>query len=283
MAEHFSAPPDWTWFIALYFFLAGIAGGSYVLATIMRLRGSPQDEPVVRIGFSVPLPLVAICAIFLTIDLGTPLRFWHMLINTTPGDAGLNFKYWSPMSVGVWALSIFGLFTLLSFLEARGNLRRLPNAVPIVGSLFALYVASYTGVLLSVSNQPVWSDTWALGGLFLASGLSGSAALLVWLARYVHGAPQTEARLSKADGYFALLELAFIVVFFVTIAIAGTIGKTLSGFWLILWILVLLSLFPGIRAALARRRDAPVSVLASAVVIAGVLLMRLVIVFSAQS
>ncbi len=282
MAEHFAAPPEWTWFIALYFFLAGLAGGSYVLATIMRLRGSSQDEPVVRIGFLVPLPLVVICALFLTIDLGTPLRFWHMLVNTTPGDVGLNFKYWSPMSVGVWALSIFGLFTLLSFLEARGILRRLSNAVPIVGSLFALYVASYTGVLLSVSNQPVWSDTWALGGLFLASGLSGSAALLVWLARYVNGAPQTEARLSKADGYFALLELAFIIAFFITIAIAGTIGKTVSGFWAVLWILVLLSLFPGIRAVFARRA-APESVVASAVVIAGVLLMRLVVVFSAQS
>lgn len=282
MAQHFAAPPDWTWFIALYFFLAGIAGGSYVLATIMRLRGSAQDAPIVRIGYLLPLPLVVVCALFLTIDLGTPLRFWHMLINTTPGDAGLNFKYWSPMSVGVWALSIFGLFTLLSFLEARGNLRRLSNAVPIVGSLFALYVASYTGVLLSVSNQPVWSDTWALGGLFLASGLSGSAALLIWLGRYYQGAPQTEARLSKADGYFALLELAFIIAFFITIAIAGTIGKTVSGIWAVLWILVLLSLFPGIRAVFARRA-APESIVASAVVIAGVLLMRLVIVFSAQS
>ena len=36
-------------------------------------------------------------------------------------------------------------------------------------------------MLLAVSNQPVWSDTWALGGLFLASGLSGSAALLLLL------------------------------------------------------------------------------------------------------
>ncbi|HTZ54408.1 MAG TPA: NrfD/PsrC family molybdoenzyme membrane anchor subunit [Candidatus Acidoferrum sp.] len=282
MAEHFAAPPGWTWYIALYFFLAGLAGGSYVLATIMRLRGSSQDAPIVRIGYLLPLPLVVVCALFLTLDLGTPLRFWHMLINTTPGDVGLNFHYWSPMSVGVWALSIFGAFTLLSFLEARGNLRRLPVAIPIVGSLFALYLASYTGVLLSVSNQPVWSDTWALGGLFLASGLSGSAALLVWLGRYVNGAPQTEARLSKADGYFALLELAFIVAFFITIAIAGTIGKTVSPFWAILWILVLLSLLPGIRALVARR-EAPESVAASVAVIAGVLLMRLVIVFSAQS
>ena len=52
--------------------------------------------------------------------------------------------------------------------------------------LAGLFIAGYTGVLLAVSNQPVWSDTWALGGLFLASGLTGSAALLGWL---VHRRP----------------------------------------------------------------------------------------------
>ena len=123
MVEHFAAPPHWSWYIALYFFLAGLAGGSYMLATILRVWGSGLDAPIARIGYLIPLPLVIVCAAFLTIDLGRPMRFWHMLINTTPGNGGLNFKYWSPMSVGVWALSIFGFFALLSFFESIGNLR----------------------------------------------------------------------------------------------------------------------------------------------------------------
>src|SRR5262249_36456900 len=59
-----------------------------------------------------------------------------------------------------------------------------------IGALLGLGLAGYTGVLLSVSNQPLWSDTWALGGLFLASGLSVSAASLGLLAawRRVDGA-----------------------------------------------------------------------------------------------
>jgi polysulfide reductase chain C len=216
-----------------------------------------------------------------------------MLINATPGNAGLNFKYWSPMSVGVWMLSIFGLFSLFSFLEALRRIGQMPNVVPVVGSLFGLYLASYTGVLLSVSNQPLWSDTWALGGLFLASGLSGSAALLGWLGRYVGADATTEARLGQADGYFAVLELIFIVAFFATVASAGTIGRTLSGIWLLLWILVLASLVPAIRDAFARRQAVTVpsgvavaiaqtSVVMPIVVLVGVLLMRVVVVLSAQ-
>jgi formate-dependent nitrite reductase membrane component NrfD len=30
-STYFSAPPDWGWLIALYFFFGGLAGGSYFL------------------------------------------------------------------------------------------------------------------------------------------------------------------------------------------------------------------------------------------------------------
>ncbi len=43
-AEHFVRAPQWTWYILFYFFLAGLSGGSYVIATLLRLRGGPADE-----------------------------------------------------------------------------------------------------------------------------------------------------------------------------------------------------------------------------------------------
>src|SRR5439155_971790 len=52
-----------------------------------------------------------------------------------------------------------------------------------IGTVFGLFICAYTGVLLAVSNQTVWSDAgWALGGMFVASALAGSAALLLLLA-----------------------------------------------------------------------------------------------------
>ena len=109
-------------------------------------------------------PALAICPILLTLDLGRPLRFWHMLIDSR--TFGLNFKYWSPMSVGAWVLIIFSAFAFVSFIEAcsatsgfRWLRRRFGRLFMIVGALFGLFLAGYTGVLLSVSNQPIWSDT----------------------------------------------------------------------------------------------------------------------------
>jgi formate-dependent nitrite reductase membrane component NrfD len=296
MAEHFVQPPHWEWYILGYFFFAGLAGGLYVLATMLHLWGSPRDEETARVAFLTAFPLVVVCGILLTIDLGQPLRFWHMMINTTPGETGLNFKYWSPMSLGTWALLLFGIFSFVSFL---GTLMRRGTGpiFEVIGSLVGFFLASYTGVLLSVSNQPVWSDSWALGGLFLASGLSGSAALLSLLARRV-GGEWSEPRLQLAEQYFAVLEAVLIVIFLVTVAQAGTLAKTFSGIWLVLWILVFASLIPSLQGVLGGRRlqlasagpgsvvttgaAAGTSTVSAIIALAGVLLLRYVVIFSAQ-
>jgi formate-dependent nitrite reductase membrane component NrfD len=213
-AEHFVRAPGWTWYILGYFFFAGLTGGSYALATLLRLVGDARDEAAARIGFYVSFLTLLVCPVLLTADLGVWTKFWHMLVNVTPGAQGLNFTYSSPMSVGVWTLFIFGLFATVSLIEvfvldrrARSSAGHEPVrpvggaaglAFNIVGAVFALLVVSYTGVLLSVSNQPIWSDTWMLGGLFLASGLSGSAALMALLTRYRPDAAFSLSRLSEA-------------------------------------------------------------------------------------
>ena len=296
MAEHFVQPPQWGWYIVGYFFCAGLAGGLYTLATMLGLSGSPRGEGTRRVAFLTTFPLVIVCGILLTIDLGQPLRFWHMMIDTTPGETGLNFKYWSPISIGTWALLIFGIFSFVSFLQALRH-RGTGRPFEIVGSLVALFLASYTGVVLSVSNQPVWSDSWAVGGLFVASALSGSAALLSWLAHRA-GDESSEPQLQLADAYFVLLEALMIVIFFVTLAQAGTLGKTFSGLWLVLWIVVFVSLIPGLRGLTGGRRLALASgsgsgvttsaaagmgMVSAIIVLLGVLLMRYVVIFSAQS
>ncbi len=311
MVEHFVRPPHWEWYILAYFFLGGLTGVSYVLATMLRLWGSSRDEAVARVGFLIAFPLLLVCPILLSLDLGQPARFWHMLINTTPGRTGVIFKYWSPMSVGSWILLIYGLFTFVSFLEVlaldgriRGGLgQALTGALSggggrvfnVVGALLGAYIASYTGVLLSVSNQPIWSDTWALGGLFLASGLGSSAALLGWLSRYRRDADATEGRLYQAERYFAVLELALIIVFFANLAGAGIAGRALAGPWTVVWALVVLILLlpivgvgaPSIQvsgtgsAAVARAAGASHAIVAGSVLL-GALLMRFAVIFSAQ-
>jgi formate-dependent nitrite reductase membrane component NrfD len=308
-AEHFVRPPEWTWYIFAYFVLAGLSGGCYVIATLLRLRGDRADESAARLGYYVALPPMIVAPLLLALDLGKPWRFWHMLWNTTPGDAGLNFKYWSPMSLGSWVLAVFGAIATVSFVEAlvRDRVIRLGLAdravrlldgtpgrvVNIIGALLGLFVAGYTGVLLSVSNQPVWSDTWALGGLFLASGLTGSAALLILLTRYRPSARASIGALEVSERLYAVLELVLVVVLVLTLLPAGTLGETFGFPWILLWLVVFAGLVPGLVPLVSMRLAAtgsgavavPVAraaIAAPSLVLLGVLALRAVIIFSIQ-
>src|SRR5678816_1048853 len=55
MPQHFVAPPLWEWYIVWYFFLGGLAGGAYLLGTLLRLIGDPRDEGVARLAFLLSL------------------------------------------------------------------------------------------------------------------------------------------------------------------------------------------------------------------------------------
>jgi polysulfide reductase chain C len=298
LAEHFVKPPNWTWLILAYFFLAGLAGGTYALGTMLRLFGRSADEPAARFAFLVSLPLVVVCPIFLTVDLGRPTEFWHMLVNSA--DGSLNFKYLSPMSVGAWALAVFGIFSFLSFVDAVVAVRQWDSGLPatyhrlmggivgrlvmVVGTAFGLYICAYTGVLLSVSNQPVWSDGWPLGGLFLASALSGSAALLLIATRYRSEMLPSVDGVTAADRYFVVLEAVLVVLFLVTVVLAGTAAKIFAPVGILLWVIVL----AGLAAPFLLRRRAAGSgslspLVAPLVVLAGVLALRAAIIFGAQS
>ena len=103
----FSGAPHWTWFIIPYFFVGGLAGGAYFLAAALDWFGRPEDRPVVRTGYDVAAVGAILSGLLLTIDLGRPLRFWHMLFQSENLPA-LMFKGWSPISFGAWAILQIG-------------------------------------------------------------------------------------------------------------------------------------------------------------------------------
>src|SRR5262249_40287891 len=262
---------------------------------LFRLVGDPRDEGVARLAFLVAFPAMVICPLLLTLDLGRPSRFWHMLIDSRTW--GPNFKYWSPMSVGAWALLLFGIFVTLSFIEVLFKEGYTRNAVArgiadlmsggfgrllmIVGALLGLFIAPYTGVLSSVSNQPVWSDTWPLGGVFLASGLSVAAATLIILARGRSDATASaDRKLSRADAYFIVLELILLVAFFATLGALAT--RLFAPRWIALWALVAVGAL--IPRAMTRVDSGPrgAPVLAAFLVLLGGLALRIVVIFGAQ-
>jgi protein NrfD len=290
----FSAPPEWGWLIALYFFFGGLAGGSYFLASLIDLFGRAEDRPLSHLGYYIPFPCIAISGLLLTVDLGRPERFWHMLIQSNTFRP--MFKYWSPMSIGSWAVMIFGLFAFVSFLGALADAKRIPWAawrkvhppsllgrfIAAIGGIFGFYVAGYTGVLLAVTNRPIWSDTPLLGMLFIVSAASTSAALMILLAKKSRWTMPGLLDLHRMDAWVVALE------FIVLIALIVSLGPVARA-WLSAWGLLLLFGVIGIGMVLpltlywrGGKTGVPNLTTAAALVLVGGFLLRLVIVFSAQ-
>lgn len=244
----FTTPPDWRWWIILYFFIGGIAGGSFFLASLLYLLGRPADRPLVRLGYYVAFWGAVLSGIFLIVDLQRPLRFWHMLIESNTGQ--LMFKSWTPMSVGAWGVLLFGLFAALGALGAareEGRVRSGPafvvasgfrSFVAIVGGILGFFLAGYTGVLLSVSNRPVWADSPLLGMLFLFSAGSTAAATLILLARRRDAIDAASlGRLADFDKWALVLELIAIVAFLITLGAAVRVFLSVWGLLLVVGVI----------------------------------------------
>lgn len=291
--------PLWEWWIVLYFFAGGIAGGAYLVSSVIELVGSEADRPIARMGYYIAFAMLPICVIALILDLGQPLRFWHMILYSR---TFLPWPVWdSPMSVGAYALLVFSLFSTLSFLDALVETGRLPWAplrqrysgtprkiYAILGGLAGFFLASYTGVLLAHTHIPAWANSPLLGALFLASGAStgvAAIALGLLLARTDVGA--SWAKLKRFDNLAMIIEVVLLVALLVwlgsaaSVLLSGVNGILLIGGTLLIGVLVPLALqfragFQGVKGTIG------MTAITAVLILIGGFILRMVIVLGVQ-
>jgi formate-dependent nitrite reductase membrane component NrfD len=206
----------WTWEIILYFFLGGLSAGAYLVATLAHVLRVKQAESLIRSGRYISFVCILASPLLLIKDLGRPERFQHML---------RVFKLRSVMSLGTWALSIFGLCNGFTAAHQAANdglldwfplVARMLKAFPvkvieIVGMLFGLFVGSYTGVLLSSTAVPVWARArHILGPLFLTSGLSTALASLSFVLSFGRRNQDMLEKLERAEIVTVATELGLL-------------------------------------------------------------------------
>jgi formate-dependent nitrite reductase membrane component NrfD len=297
--------PHWGWYIILYFFLGGLAAGLYFIGTLAALSGDPRDRRVTRFCFLAVFPLVVVCGFLLIVDLGKPLRFWHMLIQSERIPLPM-LKYWVPMSLGSWVMAIFGVFAAVAFVGALVDSGRLTNeravravtwararprplqlAWSLVGLFFALFFGGYTGVLLVGTNVPLWHHAQLLGAVFLLSAASTAYALLILVLRRRDDRENDISlkKLMAADRWVLVLELIAIAVLLITL---GRFGRPLitGGFGVVFWLgvvgLGLIVPLVILHRRATRSEAAERASLGAGCVLAGGLLLRFVVIMAPQ-
>jgi formate-dependent nitrite reductase membrane component NrfD len=182
--------PVWTWEVPLYFWFGGIAAGSSFVALACDLAGDDRSAATAR---KVALAALVPSPPLLVMDLGRPERFYNML---------RIFKPRSPMSMGAWALTMFGNLAAAAvgadLLGRRKAARALGGANAVVGG----YLGSYTGVLLASTAVPLWARSRLfLGPIFVSTATATGAAAcrLVLAATGVEPEHPTRAALANVE------------------------------------------------------------------------------------
>ena len=174
-------PPVWTWEISVYFFIGGCGGMAAVIGAAALVFGHPE---VTHAAMWIALVAAVLSPILLISDLGRPLLFFNML---------RVFKYKSPMSVGSWIVSLFGINAVPGALAvelwqrhfgtgAVGTLVAVLAILLVIGSAFwGVFLATYTGVLISVTVIPAWFLHRIFLPIHFGTAALGSAAGLLEL------------------------------------------------------------------------------------------------------
>jgi Polysulphide reductase, NrfD len=191
----------WTSDIPAYLFLGGLAAGSAILGAGADLTRRPWLRQTGRLG---ALGAITVAFAALVHDLGKPSRSVNMLRVVKPT---------SPMSMGVWVLTLFGPAAgIAGAAELRGwlpgplagLLGATARPAGLAAAITAPAVATYTAVLLADTATPGWHEAYRELPFVFAGSAASAAGGLAMLA--VPGSEAGPARRMALGG--AVMELA---------------------------------------------------------------------------
>lgn len=282
----------WGWEIPAYLFLGGMAAGLMIVSALIARRTKSHSAAMAWMPFAAPLVLSAgMGALFL--DLEYKLHVFRFYTA---------FRPTSPMSWGSWILLAVYPATLLLGLArifeagvaipqfARGlaawssaRMRQLEQANVVLG----IALGAYTGILLgTLGARAAWNSA-LLGPLFLVSGLSTGAAL-VMLLPISH---EEHEVIRRWDIAAVGVELALLALYFVQLVSSGERGRQAADlffggpFTAVFWSLVVIGglLVPLSLELIESRRGLRPTFAAPVLLLCGGLALRWAIVAAGQA
>lgn len=231
----------WGWEVYIEMFAAGIAAGAYIIAMILEFYGRGRS-PIARSAHLLALPLVLVATALLILKLERSERFWHMVFQSE-NVPSLMFKWWSPLSIGTWGLMLFSALVTISFIDAlvdRGVFRVGPwyaghtlhggpigMVIAVLGLLSAIFIAGYSGALLSITAVPGWEDTIFIAPFFVGIAVATGAGALLLIEAIRRLSPLDEVDGLSQLGTFAIIwQLLLLVV--LAISLGGAVSFFLS-------------------------------------------------------
>jgi len=193
--------------IVLFIAVTGLNAGSYLASFIFTYLGKREYLPLAKFSGLVVLFLWVVAPILLLLDIGQPLRFWHL------------FVYFDPRSPMAWGTLILTAYPFLASIYLYHLFREKMERARFwgfIGLPVALGSHAFVGFVLSFAQARVlWSSSLTPIFFLLTAGLSGFALVVIFDAvRYyfvLKRRPEAQAR--ERAIFHQLGEALYLLIF----------------------------------------------------------------------
>lgn len=208
---------SWAFYIGNFTFLVGVAAAAVMLVIPAYIYNWKPIKEIVIFGELLAVTAVIMCIGFIMVDIGNPLRFWHML----PVVGTMNFP-WSMLSWDFFVLLTYFLINfivvshlLYSIFYKKNYNRSLVIVLVFMSIPLAVAIHSVTAFLYNaLPARPFWNSA-LLAPRFLASAFCSGPAILLILFQILRKITKFEI---KNEAIWTIAELMvysmFIYLFF---------------------------------------------------------------------
>lgn len=180
---------SWGVYIANFTFLVGVAAAAVMMVIPVYIYDNEELHDLVIFGELLAVAAIIMCLAFVTVDLGRPDRFWHLI----PGIGEFNF----PASMLSWDVIVLNVYLLLNIhicgylLYCRYQDRKPAKwfYIPFVfiAIFWAVSIHTVTAFLyVGLGGRPFWNSA-IVGPRFLASAFSAGPALIILALQVIRG------------------------------------------------------------------------------------------------
>lgn len=214
---HMRDSVSWAFYIGNFTFLVGVAAAAVMLVIPAYIYDWKPIKEIVIFGELLAVCAVIMCISFIIVDIGNPLRFWHML----PLLGTMNFPY-SMLSWDFFFLSAYLLINLsvvlhllYSIFYKKAYKKKLVLTLVFISIPMAVGIHTVTAFLYNaLPARPFWNSA-LLAPRFLASAFCSGPAILLILFQILRKITNFEI---KDEAIWTIAELMvyamFIYLFF---------------------------------------------------------------------
>jgi Ni/Fe-hydrogenase subunit HybB-like protein len=172
---------SWGVYIANFTFLVGVAAAAVMLVIPVYIYDNEELHDLVIFGELLAVAAIIMCLAFVTVDLGRPDRFWHLI----PIIGQMNF----PNSMLSWDVIVLNGYLLLNihicgyllYMRYQGRKPARWFYIPFVfiAIFWAISIHTVTAFLyVGLGGRPFWNSS-IVGPRFLASAFSAGPAIII--------------------------------------------------------------------------------------------------------